>query len=234
MQTKPLDKIPAAKLEELLAGIPFYTEWLSLERKQYKLLLAHSKLLICDSNEVIINKGDFDSWFYVILKGQVQIFPDESDQANQPVGYLGPGDMFGELALIMDSERTASVIADPNAKEVILLATDFSPFGDWDDFDQIKLETKLPFYRKVVEITQWKVNNFQQQFPELTPSGHLNIMPPFSGEPNSIEELAFLHKQAEVLAQNLCAWNVTLDHSGQLIPSRVELKANILGGFDLL
>jgi MFS family permease len=69
---------------------------------------------------VVIREGDVGDRFYVVDSGTVRV-----EQQGVVIGELGPGDGFGELALIRDIPRTASVVA---TSDVALLALDRPSF----------------------------------------------------------------------------------------------------------
>jgi MFS family permease len=54
----------------------------------------------------VITEGEVGDHFYAIEEGEVQV-----SQGARVIGRLGPGSSFGELALIRDIPRTASVVA---------------------------------------------------------------------------------------------------------------------------
>jgi len=68
----------------------------------------------------ITREGDYGSSYYVILEGAAQVFEDGT-----PVNDLGPGDGFGEQAIMRDIPRTATVRAVGETK---LLAVDRDSF----------------------------------------------------------------------------------------------------------
>ncbi len=58
-------------------------------------------------NETIIKQGDIGDSMYFILEGEVEVVIQDSDKIVQ----LKKGQFFGEIALLRDTKRTASVIA---------------------------------------------------------------------------------------------------------------------------
>ncbi len=72
------------------------------------------------AGSVIIREGDVGDRFWVVDAGEVEV-----DQGGTPIARLGPGESFGELALIRDIPRTASVVA---LTDVDLFALDREAF----------------------------------------------------------------------------------------------------------
>jgi len=61
-------------------------------------------------NHVICAEGDVADAFYVIMKGRVAVTRDLRDTDEDFVmGFLGPGQYFGEMGLITDQTRAATV-----------------------------------------------------------------------------------------------------------------------------
>lgn len=58
-------------------------------------------------NESVIVEGEIGDKFYIIKEGKVQV-----TKKSTPIDHLGPGDYFGERALIRDDQRAATVTAE--------------------------------------------------------------------------------------------------------------------------
>jgi putative ABC transport system ATP-binding protein len=58
----------------------------------------------------VIRQGDAGDKFYIVRKGTVEVFIDDG-HGPKLVSTLGPGSYFGEVALMTDGVRTATVVA---------------------------------------------------------------------------------------------------------------------------
>ncbi len=61
--------------------------------------------------EVIIKQGDPGDKFYIIISGKAEAKQERSDGRQVRLGLMNEGNYFGEIALLMDSPRVASVEA---------------------------------------------------------------------------------------------------------------------------
>ncbi|MCU0756697.1 MAG: cyclic nucleotide-binding domain-containing protein [Xanthomonadales bacterium] len=78
-----------------------------------------------DADVVIFREGDSGSAMYVIDSGEVEI--SRSSRGQQPVAILGPGDFFGEMAILEDQPRFATAKA---RSACVLRAVDREGFAD--------------------------------------------------------------------------------------------------------
>lgn len=61
--------------------------------------------------EAIVEEGHTGNGLYVILSGRVEVVKSEGSDHAQLLATLGPGEPFGELALLGEWKRTATVRA---------------------------------------------------------------------------------------------------------------------------
>jgi putative ABC transport system ATP-binding protein len=72
------------------------------------------------AGETIIRKGDPGEDFFLVSDGEVEVI-----RADREVAHLGPGDFFGEVALISGEPRNATVVAEKAVDTYVLGKTDF-------------------------------------------------------------------------------------------------------------
>lgn len=73
------------------------------------------------AGDTIIRQGDLGQEFFIIAEGQTEVLI-----AGKPVNSLGPGDFFGELALLTNEPRSATVMARTPVQCLVLSRADFN------------------------------------------------------------------------------------------------------------
>lgn len=73
----------------------------------------------------IVSQGAGGEGFFVIVSGRAEAVRERNDGAKAVVNTFGPLDFFGELALLDDGLRTASVMATEATTCVLLTRWDF-------------------------------------------------------------------------------------------------------------
>ncbi len=72
-------------------------------------------------NETIFHQGDPGDSLYIIEHGAVKIvLPSPEGESEAIIATLGPGDFFGELALLDGAERSATAIAHQATTTLVL------------------------------------------------------------------------------------------------------------------
>ena len=94
------------------------------------------------AGEVIIKQGDEGDYFYAIIRGRCSVVRETPlNKDGIKLAELGPGDTFGEEALISESKRNATVTMLTDGSVMRLAKADFrkllnEPMLDWVDYKQ--------------------------------------------------------------------------------------------------
>jgi CRP/FNR family cyclic AMP-dependent transcriptional regulator len=219
MQIRELSELSPQTIESLLRGIPFYKEIQRQDPAQFQRVLQNSKLVELNSGDVIMRAGDRGSWLYFLMKGQLAVL-GEGDTGTTPLNYIMPGELFGDLAMLSNCERRATVKADENCKLSLLFATNFASFGEIDDVSVINLETKLVLYRMMVHSVRWKLELNRMDDPEHPLVAEMHRVPVVVGDKGSMKELQALFAQARRLADILIQWNSNKIHGRDLFVAK--------------
>ena len=75
-----------------------------------KLMAFTSQYLTYEDGELVFREGDVADAVFVILEGEAEIVV-ETRTGNLRVGMLGKDELFGELALINNTQRSATIRA---------------------------------------------------------------------------------------------------------------------------
>ena len=97
----------------------------SLNNRQLELLAKRIFEREYASEQAIVTQDKAGEGFFVIVSGKAQALRQRSDGVQVPVNTFGPTDFFGELALLDDGLRTASVIASEPTRCLVLTRWDF-------------------------------------------------------------------------------------------------------------
>lgn len=74
----------------------------------------------------IVSQGDTGVGLYVIKSGKVRILHASSpDRAEEELGTAGPGEVLGEMALLDDLPRSASIVAIDDVTALLLPVWEF-------------------------------------------------------------------------------------------------------------
>lgn len=84
--------------------------------------------------EVIIRQGDEGDALYIVLEGRVRV-----DQSGTEVAMLGPGRHFGEMSLVDNEPRSATVVAEEATLLIRIVRDDFYNLLRQDSITAVKL-----------------------------------------------------------------------------------------------
>ncbi|MEM9008505.1 MAG: cyclic nucleotide-binding domain-containing protein [Cyanobacteria bacterium P01_F01_bin.86] len=131
--------IELAYQQELALALP------GLKEDQLETVSVNPDTLTYDSGEYIFRQGDRADYFYVIVKGEVEVLQEQSKQQVRVLNRLSRGGYFGEIGILQASHRTASVrVAEGSEAQLLVLdRDDFTALMGASDLTSIAIEKQL-------------------------------------------------------------------------------------------
>src|SRR5215470_4922135 len=106
--------------QEVLAGVPLFS---MLPKREVAKLARKATEVTIPTGAVVTDVDRTGISFGVIVDGQAAVSLHE-----QPIRALGPGDYFGEMAIIDHSYRSAKITAETDLRCLMIPEWDFCPF----------------------------------------------------------------------------------------------------------
>jgi CRP/FNR family cyclic AMP-dependent transcriptional regulator len=125
-----------AEFAVILKMNPMFTD-LGPDELQRLSNLCHTQHL--SSGEVLFQKGDPGNALYGVRRGQIRIETGASDGNRLTLNFMGPGDLFGEVAVLDGQERTADAAAGEVTELFVLRREDFLNFLEREPKVAIKI-----------------------------------------------------------------------------------------------
>ena len=125
-------KAPASDMSDeaqILQTLPLFSE---LEPNRLKLLAFTAEMKRYKPKEVMFRQGDDGDAAYVILDGTAEVVLESNDHEENVLFNLGRAQIVGELALLCDTPRTATIRAVTDLKALKLNKEVFSEMARHD------------------------------------------------------------------------------------------------------
>jgi CRP/FNR family transcriptional regulator, cyclic AMP receptor protein len=104
---------------ELLQRVPLFSD---LDRKELERVAASMKERLFSAGDTVTAEGSTGVGFFIIESGSAKVTIGGEDRRE-----LGPGDYFGEVALLNESARTATIKAETDLRCYGLTSWEFRP-----------------------------------------------------------------------------------------------------------
>ena len=104
---------------ELLRSVPLFSE---LDKRELEQIASSLRERVFRAGETVATEGESGVGFFVIEDGQALVTVGGEERR-----HLGPGDHFGEIALLADSKRTATIVAETELRCLGMTFWDFRP-----------------------------------------------------------------------------------------------------------
>jgi len=103
--------------EAQLKDVPFFS---GLSKRELATVAQQTDEIDVAPGHELTRQGDSGQEFFVIIDGTAEVLRDEA-----PIAELGPGEFFGEMALLDEDRRTATVKAISPMKVLVMTRTSF-------------------------------------------------------------------------------------------------------------
>ena len=104
---------------------PYFAD---LEPDAFDQLCRYAKHTTLKRGATIASKGDPGTSLFAVISGTVKISVSSPDGRNAILNLIGPGEIFGEVAVLDGQSRSADVTANTNCELFIIDRRDFIPF----------------------------------------------------------------------------------------------------------
>ena len=109
-------------ITDIIGRIPLFH---GLNKRQKKQLATRFVSRSYKAGDKIVTQGKGGAGMFTILSGHAQAVLESADGGPTVVNTFGPGDFFGEIALLDEGPRTASVVATEDTDVLILNRPEF-------------------------------------------------------------------------------------------------------------
>jgi len=139
--------IPPSEKLKLLGNVGLFSDF-SAKQLEAVSLVARSKTL--QRREELFHKGDQSGEVYVIVSGKLKALTTSAEGDDVVFSILGPGEVFGEVALLGATPRTATLSAIEDCQLLAIDRRDFMSFLRTNPEVSVKLLTVLAMRLKRV------------------------------------------------------------------------------------
>src|SRR5437660_2274682 len=117
----------------MLKKVPLFS---GLDNREIEQIAASMRERRVSAGDVFLEQGAGGAGFFVVEEGEADVTVD-----GNAVGSVGPGDYFGEIALLTGSDRTATVTAKPDMLCYGMTPWDFQPLVEAQPAIALRLVT---------------------------------------------------------------------------------------------
>ena len=109
--------------EDTLAKVELFN---GLDKKELQALAQECKPRSYSAGTTLIKQNDNGAGLFIITSGHVKVVQAQNpDRAEVDLGTYGPGSVLGEMALLDDMPRSASIIAIEDVTALLLPVWEF-------------------------------------------------------------------------------------------------------------
>ncbi len=112
------------EMMDMLRKVPLFAE---LDEHELKAIAALARSLDVPKGNIVFQESDLSDSMYIILQGEVKVSSYSADGREVVLALLEKGSFFGELSLLDDEPRSATVTTMENSKLAHIRRGDIVP-----------------------------------------------------------------------------------------------------------
>ena len=114
-----------AEVKEVVSFLQKVPLFQGLKSRQYEKLAKRFVERNYKADEAIVTQGKGGEGFFIVMQGKAEAVRERADGTKVVVNDFGPTDYFGEMALLDEGLRTASVVTTEPTQCLVLVRWDF-------------------------------------------------------------------------------------------------------------
>jgi CRP/FNR family transcriptional regulator, cyclic AMP receptor protein len=127
MPTK-VTNVPCSSSSKLLSVLRQHPAFRDVAPKALDQLCRYAKPTVLKRGATIFIKDDPANGLYAVVSGRVKISNSSPDGRNVILGFVGPGELFGEMAVLDGQPRSANATANTNCEIFVIDRREFLAF----------------------------------------------------------------------------------------------------------
>ncbi|CAD8203193.1 unnamed protein product [Paramecium pentaurelia] len=157
------------KIKEKLAQSFMFSE---LDEHDLRIVINAMEVIQCKKGDIIIKQGDDGDNLYIVDEGTLDCSRLKAGQDSIHLKTYKPGESFGELALLYNSPRAATIVAEENC---VLFSLDRGTFNHIVKDAAIRKRERYEYFLAHVELLQELDPYSRSQIADALKSKNFNI-----------------------------------------------------------
>jgi CRP-like cAMP-binding protein len=159
----------ARQLVQSLSGVSYF-RYLPVEDTIRLLDSVHRESFV--DGDVIMREGEEGDTLYVIAEGQVDVERNGGETTPEHIANLGPGNVIGEMALVTDQPRSATIIAQGDVRAWSIGKSHFD----------VQMKASPDFRKAIGDVVEHRIQDLEDR-------GHVSVEEATVWEQTAIERL---------------------------------------------
>ena len=145
---------------EFLSVVSIFSQ---MTEKDLERIAEYARVQEYEPGELIIKEGERDNRLFIVVSGHTEVVKRLGQRDEKKLGVFGPREYFGEMAMIDDLERSASVIATEPTRVLCLEQLDLHK--EMAEYPRMALELLQMLSRRLRAAEKFIVNTLGSFLP---------------------------------------------------------------------